>query len=541
MEKLSVNNFYIMLMSAERQLSNEAERINALNVFPVPDGDTGSNMSMTVSGVKNLPSDCMNGIGDLAGAAAECMLRFARGNSGVILSVWFRGFASMLKGVADATQAQLTEAFEKAKTAAYGAVMNPTEGTILSVMRAVADSCKKNSSESIKGYFENIVHSAKEALDKTPEQLPLLKKAGVVDAGGTGFYVILSAMYNALANGNTPYKIEFPSQKADISEIVNAAAESDSEIVYPYCTECIVEKSDENREEHSADELHRFIMGIGDSAVFVETDSIIKLHVHTESPGAVLTEAAKYGSLATVKVENMRKQHTEILDKKYAEVKEGIGFVAVSNGDGLHGILSDLGVNEVVSGGQTMNPSTNDLLDAVRSVGLNKVFILPNNSNIILTAQSAAELAKNYGIDAVVIPSKSVPQGITALYAYDDTLSFYDNQTAMTESLKNVRTLSFTHAVRDASIDGLEIRSGQVIGLCENRVKKCCDSLAECVSLMLGELEGMNCITVYYGEGLSEEETEKIADTVKGRFNGEIDLITVYGGQPVYSLIISGE
>ncbi len=537
MERIFAKDFYAMLSFAASRLAAEAERVNALNVFPVPDGDTGSNMSMTIAGVNSVTAESLADLSSASKACADLMLRSARGNSGVILSVYFRGLGQGLAGLESATSAELSAALAKATESAYGSVMNPTEGTILSVMRAVSERASELPLSELTDFWGSLNEAAEAALYRTPEQLPVLKEAGVVDAGGCGFVIILGAMLESLSGkaAESGFKVPEPTQAT-----VNAAAAYDCDITFPYCTECIVEKSEEFAPEGAAEELHKFVLAAGDSAVYVEDDSIVKIHVHTSDPGAVLTEAIKYGSLATVKVENMRKQHTELKGDAPA-LGEGVGFVAVTNGDGLCEIFTDLGVNQIVSGGQTMNPSTDDLLEAIKKVGLHTVFILPNNSNIILAADSAAKLAKNLGIDARVIGSKSAPQGITALYNYEPEAELEHNYAAMRAALTTVKTLSLTHAVRDAVVGGLEIKEGQFIGLIENKVKRVSDDLFACLDQLTDELVGSSCITAYYGEDMTDEQAEAVRAQLEEKFGANADIAVVRGGQPVYSLIISGE
>ncbi len=537
MERIFAKDLYAMTSFAASRLAAEAERVNALNVFPVPDGDTGSNMSMTIAGVNGITAESLTDLASTAKACADLMLRSARGNSGVILSVYFRGLGQGLAELESASAAELTAALAKATESAYGSVMNPTEGTILSVMRAVSERAAELSVIDLNEYFSALCDAAKTALYRTPEQLPVLKDAGVVDAGGCGFVIILDAMLESLSGkaAESGFRVPEPTQAT-----VNAAAAYDCDITFPYCTECIVEKSDEFALEGAAEELHKFVLAAGDSAVYVEDDSIVKIHVHTSDPGAVLTEAIKYGSLMTVKVENMRRQHTE-LKGDAPSVPGGVGFVAVSNGDGLCEIFTDLGVNEIVSGGQTMNPSTDDLLDAIKKVGQRTVFILPNNSNIILAAAEAAKLAKEMGIDARVIGSKSAPQGITALYSYDPEAELENNYAAMRAALTTVKTLSLTRAVRDAVVGELAIKEGQFIGLVENKVKHAADGLLDCLDLLTDELAGSSCITAYYGEEMTDEQADAVQLHLDEKFGADADITVVRGGQPVYSLIISGE
>lgn len=538
MNRISAADLYKMYTYAAVSLGEQAESVNALNVFPVPDGDTGSNMSMTISGVNSITSDKLASVGECAKAGADLMLRSARGNSGVILSVFFKGLAQGLAGLDTAAASDLPSAFAKATEAAYGAVVNPTEGTILTVMRAASESIASYSKDSVDELFKIAIDSAKIALDNTPEQLPLLKEAGVVDAGGCGFMIILSAMYAVISGDVNAADFKVP-EPAQAVKNMSAAALCDSEIVFPYCTECVIEKNAEGTSD--ADALRTLALSIGDSVVFVEDESIIKLHVHTGDPGAILTEAVKYGMLLTVKIENMRNQHTALADMPQSSVAQGIGFVSVCSGDGLLEIFKDLGADEVVSGGQTMNPSTDDILDAVKRVEKSHVFVLPNNSNIILTASEAAKLAEDLDIIVEVIPSKTIPQGITAMYSFDPDQSFDDNASAMKDSLRTVRSASVTHAVRDASIDGLEIKKGQFIGLVEGKVRYSADSLYSCVEKLVYELEGKECVTVYCGEEISASEMSEVRDELEGMLGSDVDVTVISGGQPVYSLILSAE
>lgn len=537
--RIFAKDYFKMVKYAAKKLADNAESVNALNVFPVPDGDTGSNMSMTIAGVNAITADQLSDLGTVAKAAADLMLRSARGNSGVILSVYFRGLASKLQGLESAGARELIPAFASATEAAYGAVMNPTEGTILSVMRAASEAVSTFDTDDLDALWTTVLASAEAALEHTPEQLPVLKEAGVVDAGGCGFMIILTAMHALLSGKAEDYVIPEPAAAVTIS----AAAACDAEIVFPYCTECIVEKHADFAFDKAGEELHKFLLsGIGDSLVYVEDESIIKLHIHTDHPGSVLSEAEKYGMFITVKIENMRQQHTELAGIPAANtVADGVGFVAVSSGEGLFEVFRDLGVNEIVSGGQTMNPSTDDLLEAIKKVGLKTVFVLPNNSNIILTANTTVPLAEELGIDVRVIPSKSIPQGITALYSYDPEADGDTNETAMKEALLTVKSLSLTNAVRDASVGELKIKEGQFMGLVENKVKFATDSFIECVEMLAEELVGKSCVIAYCGEGVDEDSEAKVRSILENKIGDSADITVISGGQPVYSLLLSGE
>ncbi|MBQ9121194.1 MAG: DAK2 domain-containing protein [Clostridia bacterium] len=544
MFKIQAKQYFDMISVAADTVEYASSSINDLNVFPVPDGDTGSNMSMTMSGVSSLSSDCLSSIGECAKAIANCLLRGARGNSGVILSVFFRGIGKALAGKDEADSDDFADALANGVKGAYESVMNPTEGTILSVMKATSKKAEalRGFALSVGDYFDALSDAANEALAKTPEQLPILKAAGVVDAGGYGFCTILSAMTASIKGEKQARPIEAKSAKVAVS----AAAASDAEIVYPYCTECIVEKAPEYRGEGSVKELHAFVLSAGDSAVFVDDDEIIKIHVHTSDPGKVLSEAVRYGQFLTVKVENMRKQHSELNDfssiSSKKEYSKKYGFAAVLNGEGLADTFRDLGVDAIILGGQTINPSTDDVLDAIRSVDAENVFIFPNNSNIIMVAEQAAEIeSQESGRTVKVIPTRSIPQGITALYAFDETAEPTENANAMMEARENVISLSTTYAVRDASIDGLEIRKGEYLGLVENKVKFSAPSLLDCVKRLAYELADSCCVTVFTGADMDEETAEQVQTILADQLDSSIDIILLPGGQPVYSLIIAGD
>ncbi|PWL90856.1 MAG: dihydroxyacetone kinase [Clostridiales bacterium] len=554
MKRLTSQKYYAMLLHAAQLLEAHSETINNMNVFPVPDGDTGSNMTMTIQGVFQVPFTPEMPLGDCAAKAAEAMLRSARGNSGVILSVFFRGVGRALKGKTAATAADLAAGFAVGAESAYGAVMNPTEGTILTVMRAAADCAKQvaklDPESDLEAFFAAVLTAADGALQKTPDLLPKLKEAGVVDAGGCGFLDILSAMDEALNRAEDVLEVQHgtPAPSAAPAPSGSAAARDAAEIVYPYCTECIIEKSAPYQGEGGAKPLHQFVEQAGDSAVFVDDDSLVKIHVHTADPGRVLTEALRYGSLLTVKVENMRQQHSELLEQpapaEPAPVREKSkenAFVAVANGEGICAVLRDLGVDELVTGGQTMNPSTEDLLSAIRRADSKVVFVLPNNGNIVMAAQQAAALAAEEDIRAIVLPTHSIQQGVTALYAFQPHALPEENQEAMTEALKTVHSMAVTYAVRDSEYDGKAIRKGQILGLTENKVTVVTDSKEDCVRALLGQVTGAGCVTVFYGSDVSEEEAQAMERQMAQQLGTGTDLVMVSGGQPVYTYLIAME
>lgn len=549
MKTLTAETYYKMLCSGANLLAANCETINNMNVFPVPDGDTGSNMTMTMSGVYHFQFDPAMSLGTCASGVAENMLRCARGNSGVILSVFFRGVARTLKEKETATIADFAQAMDAGVKGAYQAVMNPTEGTILSVMRAASECAAQlvelAPDQDFETLFVAIITAADAALDKTPEQLPKLKEAGVVDAGGYGFLGILNAMNQVLKGDFVPAPEQNPVAN---SQPAAAAALSQAEITYPYCTECIVEKSADYKGEGKVGALHQFIEGAGDSAVFVDDDNLIKLHVHTEHPGLVINEAQRYGDLVTVKVENMRIQHSQLADaagvpavEAPAPKRVGEAIVAVANGEGISAVFQDMGVAEIITGGQTMNPSTQTVLDAVRKSGGETVFVLPNNGNIILAAQQAAELAADEGIQVFVVPTKTIQQGVSAMYAYEPGAAPEENQAAMLEASQGVHSLAVTYAVRDAEYNGKQMKKGQILGLVENKVTVVADDRTACLRELMAQERDMACVTVFYGEEVSDAEAEETHQLLAELLGEDVDLALVPGGQPVYAYLIAVE
>ncbi len=549
MKTLTAETYYKMLCSGANLLAANCETINNMNVFPVPDGDTGSNMTMTMSGVYHFQFDPAMSLGTCASGVAENMLRCARGNSGVILSVFFRSVARTLKEKETATIADFAQAMDAGVKGAYQAVMNPTEGTILSVMRAASECAAQlvelAPDQDFETLFVAIITVADAALDKTPEQLPKLKEAGVVDAGGYGFLGILNAMNQVLKGDFVPAPEQNPVAN---SQPAAAAALSQAEITYPYCTECIVEKSAEYKGEGKVGALHQFIEGAGDSAVFVDDDNLIKLHVHTEHPGLVINEAQRYGDLVTVKVENMRIQHSQLADaagvpavEAPAPKRVGEAIVAVANGEGISAVFQDMGVAEIITGGQTMNPSPQTVLDAVRKSGGETVFVLPNNGNIILAAQQAAELAADEGIQVFVVPTKTIQQGVSAMYAYEPGAAPEENQAAMLEASQGVHSLAVTYAVRDAEYNGKQMKKGQILGLVENKVTVVADDRTACLRELMAQERDMACVTVFYGEEVSDAEAEETHQLLAELLGEDVDLALVPGGQPVYAYLIAVE
>ena len=530
-----------MVISAAASVEIHKQKLNDLNVFPVPDGDTGTNMAMTINTAANdlKRSAAEATIEGVSAAAASAMLRGARGNSGVILSLLFRGISRRLKGVEECDGKTWAEALQAGVDAAYKAVMKPAEGTILTVSRlaaaaAVAAANEENCVESVQ---QKAIEAAKVALDNTINQNPVLKKAGVVDAGGKGWVYVMEAMLSALQG----QEIEVPEGTEEAREQAVFGSISDEEITFTYCTEFIISR--ENDKDPTA--LRDFLDSIGDSLVLVDDEEIIKVHVHTNDPGKALHEAIDYGSFVTVKIENMRLQHTEkVLDEtekqpKIAEPEKTFGVVSVCAGEGLSGVFKDLGVDGIISGGQTMNPSTQDILEAVNKVPAETVYVLPNNKNIIMAAEQVDELTPKH---VVVIPSKTVPQGITAMLSFNPEGTEEENTEALTEALSNVDTMQITYAARNSDFDGHEIHEGDYLAIfgsalfgTSRDVKVLLKALAEKI-----KKSGKEYITIYYGADIKERHAQKAADIFQ-EICPDADVNLLYGGQPVYYYLISAE
>ncbi|MBE6597328.1 MAG: DAK2 domain-containing protein [Ruminococcaceae bacterium] len=540
---ISGQTFFTMMISAANALDNDKVVINNMNIFPVPDGDTGINMSLTMSAIKIL-SRFDGTIADCAEKASGIILRAARGNSGAILSLFFRGMSKSMKGLEFAGSHDLAAAFRRGTTEAYKAVMKPTEGTILTIMRSCAEKAEAVAdkySHDLVAFFSSILRAAEEALAKTPEQLPVLKEVNLVDAGGYGFVTILKGMLAALQAHPIVAKDTSSQYSANVFEEFTA-----EDIRFAYCTECIVEKSEEYKGEGSADSLREFIYGIGDSAVFVDDEEIIKLHVHTNNPGLVMEEALKFGMLITVKVENMRKQHTEIIEKapedsveEKAAISKKYGFVSVCMGSGISDTFRDLGADEVIFGGQTMNPSTQDIIDGIDKTPAEHIFVLPNNKNIYMVAEQAAKLITDKKVH--VLPTKSVPQGISAMLVFDPESEVEDCLSAMNEAIGAVTSMSITQAVRDTTLDGEKIESGQFLGMLNGAIFCVEDSIKACFEKLSVNAEGKTFINLFYGEDASEEEANEISALLLEKADKYAEVNVISGGQPLYPYIISLE
>ncbi len=531
-----------MIISAAAAIENNKQGLNELNVFPVPDGDTGTNMSMTINAAaSDLRKAEDPDLGNAAKIAASAMLRGARGNSGVILSLLFRGISKKLKGCDHCDGVLWAAALQEGVDAAYKAVMKPAEGTILTVARLAAakaqDAAKENNF--IEFVQTAAIEEARIALANTVNQNPVLKKAGVVDAGGKGWLIALEALLSSLQGEDVV--AESASDGAAVKEAADFSDFNTEDITFTYCTEFIIDR--ENDKDPEA--LRAFLSGLGDSLVLVDDDEIIKVHVHTNDPGKALSEAVTYGSFVTVKIENMRLQHTEKVmtenekEPKIAAPEKALGVVSVCAGAGLADVFLNLGVDQIISGGQTMNPSTQDILEAVNKVPAETVYVLPNNKNIIMAAEQVDALTPK---NVVVIPSKTVPQGVTAMLGFNPEGSVEENTEALTEALGAVDTMQITYAARNSDFDGYDIHEGDYLALYGSQlfgtsrdIKVLLKSLAEKV-----RDDGKEYVTIYYGEDVKEKHAQKAADIFADICpNADVNLLS--GGQPVYYYLISAE
>lgn len=542
------------IISAANNIANHRHDVDALNIFPVPDGDTGTNMSMTIGAAAKEVSVLEDGcsVSEAASKCASALLRGARGNSGVILSLIFRGFAKGFKELEEADGKAVAEAFEKGVNAAYKAVMKPTEGTILTVIRKASEAANAKAKEenNAMAVCAAALDAAREALAKTPEQLPVLKKAGVVDAGGQGLVLIFEGIESVFKN-NGIIESEQGSSVATVSiPQKSAVADASSDIEFGYCSEFLIERS-KNAPEKDSLKLNAYLRSIGDCVVVVDDENIIKVHVHSNEPGNVIQAALKYGQLINIKIDNMRYQHKnaelgvedgkKLIQPTVAEPENDFGFVCVCAGEGLSELFCELGADKTVSGGQTMNPSTDDILNAVLATPAKTVFVLPNNKNIIMAAEQTIPLAKDRTV--IVLPTKTIPQGISAMLMFDDAASAEDNQLQMMEAAKSVETGSITFAARDSDIDGKPIKKGQIMGLCNGKIKYIGDKVSEVAyrtADKLFDIEKHSLITLIYGEDSTEEQAQELADRLKEKYAGT-EVTVVNGGQPIYYYIISVE
>ncbi|MBS6586680.1 MAG: DAK2 domain-containing protein [Eubacterium sp.] len=536
------------VISGANNIANNRAAVDELNVFPVPDGDTGTNMSMTIGNALPELKAAGDGIsaGDAAKLTASAMLRGARGNSGVILSLIFRGLSKGLAGQAEADAKMLSDAFKLGVDAAYKSVMKPTEGTILTVVREAWENTKDLAQEGgdAAEFLAKFIEEGEKSLANTPELLPALKKAGVVDAGGKGLLVILSGMQQVISGGGMIRSEE--ETKPSAPAAVAAAGAAQEDIKFAYCTEFIVNKKPGAKD---ATALRAFLETIGDCVVVVDDDDIIKVHVHSNHPGKAIEEGIKFGELTKMKIENMREQHHNIIKADEAVQKnrkvpvkpeKDFGFVAVAAGAGIEALFRDLGADSVVRGGQTMNPSTEDILEAIGQTPANNVFVLPNNKNIIMAAEQAVSLADR---NVCVLQSRSIPQGITALMNFDPGADFVTNRSNMTDALDRVQSGQITFAVRDSEYDGHKIKQGEILAMDNGKIvfteKDVTKALVKLTKRLVNSSSSF--ITVMYGSDVSDEAANAAYEQLRARISDSIDINLVNGGQPVYYYIISVE
>ena len=542
--------FCAMVIEGALSIEEKKEEANELNVFPVPDGDTGTNMSLTMASAKNELSRLTDvDLPTASAKTASALLRGARGNSGVILSLLFRGMSKQLKKCKQANGQDLALALQEGVQAAYKAVMKPAEGTILTVSRVAAqhvvEMCQSNPEIGCAEVLREALRVGHEALAETTHQNPVLEKAGVVDAGGFGFLTVLEGMNDAYNGIHKERAIAAPA--AEQKSGATFADIKDEDITCTYCTEFIAERKDKAR---NVQRLRSFLNSIGDSLVVVEDDDIVKVHVHTDQPNEALEAGLKFGQLLTVKIENMRQQHSakiveeasglESKARQIAEPEKKYGFVSVAAGDGLVNVFKDLGVDEMVQGGQTMNPSTDDILHAIDAVPAEIVFVLPNNKNIIMAAEQAVPLCESKTV--VIIPTKNIPQGISAMLSFDESMEMDENREAMLDAAANVRSGQVTYAARNSDFDGKKIKEGEYLSLLESKLCANSRKLDDAVKKMVRELCKKECsfVNIIYGEDMTEEDAARIEKMVR-KEAPEAEVTIINGGQPVYYFIISAE
>lgn len=547
--EISGKLFRDSIISGANNMANHKTAVDELNVFPVPDGDTGTNMTMTISNalpeLRRMSDDIS--VSSAAETAASAMLRGARGNSGVILSLLFRGISRGLSGKATASGADFADALTKGVESAYKSVMKPTEGTVLTVSREAAEAAVAKAAETdeLSEIFLALLNAGEESLKRTPELLPALKKAGVVDAGGMGFLTIMRGMF-AVIEGGEIIQSEEAGEKPPVVVSSNAAGSYETDIEFTYCTEYIVLKKEGCGD---AVKLRAYLESIGDSVVVVDDDNIIKVHVHTEHPGNAIEKGITFGSLVNLKIENMKEQHKNQTEKVALKQKnkpapvppeKDYGFVAVVNGEGLEEMFLELGADSIVRGGQTSNPSTEDILEAIGQTPARTVFVLPNNKNIIMAAEQAARLADR---DVVVLQTRFIPQGIAALIAFDPSADAETNSAAMTEAFDRVETGMVTFAVRDSEVNDRKIRRGDILGMENGRLTVVERDLEKTLCKLAKRLmkSDATCVTVFYGAEVSEEEAERAFEALKARLGNDVEIVLANGGQPIYYYIVSVE
>ena len=547
-----------MFLAGAQNIEAKKDYINELNVFPVPDGDTGTNMSMTImAAAKEVTALDKPEMKDLAKAISSGSLRGARGNSGVILSQLLRGFTKAIKEEKEIDVLTLATACQRARDTAYKAVMKPKEGTILTVASGIATKAAEMAEETddLEEFIPAVIDHAQEVLNQTPEMLPVLKEAGVVDSGGQGLLEVIKGGYDAFLGKEIDYSAIKPSTGVAVTKV---NTEDTADIKFGYCTEFIIltEKEFTEDDEH---EFKKFLSSIGDSIVCVADDDVVKIHVHTNDPGLAIQRALTYGQLSKMKIDNMREEHQEKLirdaekvaeqqakeeaayeEKKSAEPRKAMGFIAVSIGAGMNEIFKELGADYIIEGGQTMNPSTEDMLNAIDQVNADTVFILPNNKNIVLAANQAKSLVEDKEI--IVIPTKTVPQGITAIINFMPDADAKTNEETMLEEIKNVKTGQVTYAVRDTHIDDKEIHEGDIMGIGDSGILAVGKELEGTTKELIANLvdEDSELISIYYGEEVSEEDAEKFTEEISELYP-DVDVDIQFGGQPIYYYVLAVE
>ena len=547
-----------MFLAGAQNIEAKKDYINELNVFPVPDGDTGTNMSMTImSAAKEVTALNKPAMKDLAKAISSGSLRGARGNSGVILSQLLRGFTKAIKEEKEIDVLALAAACQRARDTAYKAVMKPKEGTILTVASGIATKAAEMAEETddLEVFIPAVIEHAQDVLNQTPEMLPVLKEAGVVDSGGQGLLEEIKGAYDAFLGKEIDYSVIEPSTGVTVTKV---NAEDTADIKFGYCTEFIILTEKEFTEDDER-EFKKFLSSIGDSIVCVADDDVVKIHVHTNDPGLAIQKALTYGQLSKMKIDNMREEHQEKLirdaeklaeqqaneeaaheEKKPAEPRKAMGFISVSIGAGMNEIFKELGADYIIEGGQTMNPSTEDMLNAIDRVNADTVFILPNNKNIVLAANQAKSLVEEKEI--IVIPTKTVPQGITAIINFMPDADAKTNEEAMLEEIKNVKTGQVTYAVRDTHIDDKEIHEGDIMGIGDSGILAVGKDLEETTKELIANLvdEDSELISIYYGEEVSEEDAEKFTEEITELYP-DVDVDIQFGGQPIYYYVLAVE
>ena len=541
------------ILSGACNVERHKAEINDLNVFPVPDGDTGTNMAMTLLGGAAPLRSAQGTCGEVAELAASIFLKNARGNSGVITSLLFRGFAKELAGVDEADAAKLAAAFDAGVKSAYKAVMKPTEGTILTVSRMAAEHALEAAQHGadIEGVLTALLEAARETLVKTPDMLPVLKKAGVVDSGGQGYVRLLEGMASLLIDG-VPVEAGEASEQANPAPAgtgeaprIDLAALNPEDIKFAYCTEFFINKTHSKR-LRNPEALRAYLYKLGDSLVFVDDTNVIKVHVHSNAPGRVLQEALKYGYLSGVKIENMIEQYGDFVAQMTPETRtiaapeKPYGFVAVSPGDGITAVFRDFLVDQIVSGGQTMNPAIEHVLAAIDATPAQTVFVLPNNSNIILTAQMAAKMTDK---QVIVLPCRTIPEGMAALTRFDETLSPEQNEQAMTEGITAVKSGQVTYAVRDSEIDGHKVKKGEMMGLCGKKLLALEKTPEKAALKLLTAMadEETQFVNIFTGADVTPAAASRLEEQARRKLGTHVELAVIPGGQPVYSYILSVE